>query len=88
MVVSAEWVAILLTCVAMIAGVAVWAVRLSTKPFGQIIEANTAAWHEIKTVISTHAQSLEDHEVRLTRQETIHEVRGCAEGARFDRQEN
>jgi len=77
MTITPEWAAVLIACVTMIGTFAVFMVRLTIKPFGEIIKNNTDAMTALKSTITKHDDILDDHETRIVRQETIHEVRGC-----------
>ncbi len=63
---------------AILGGLVVWAIRSSiastTEPLRVVIENNTEALRDIRGTLTDHAERLGDHEVRLVKVETVHEI--------------
>jgi len=72
--ITPEAIGILLSVLAILGGLIVWAMRATVAPLQVVIENNTAAMTHIMEIVDTHGEKLENHSVRITKIETVHEI--------------
>lgn len=72
------WITIGITCLGGIVGFLAVFLRILFKQFKDLIMNNTEAMTNLRETVGEIASTLSDHEVRIGKVETIHEVRGCS----------
>ena len=74
MILSIETIGIIIAVLVPVSALLVWAMRAIIAPFGVVIENNTAAMTRIMDTVDQHAEKLDDHNVRIVRIETVHDI--------------
>ena len=70
---SGEIIGVAIAIVVPLAGLVVWAMRAIVAPLSVTVDNNTKALDRWGTVLDGHAAKLENHEVRISCIETVHE---------------
>jgi len=76
--ITPEAVGIILAVVFPLSALVLWAIKTTVAPLQVVIENNTAAMNHIMEIVDTHGVKLENHSVRLTKIETVHEIEADA----------
>ena len=70
---TAETIGAAAAIIVPLSGLVVWAMRAIVAPLRVTVDNNTKALDRWGTVLDRHAERIEDHEVRISCIETVHE---------------
>lgn len=78
MILSAEWVAVIIAAIALVSGGAFWVITIANKPLTDAIRGLTDSIEKIVRTIEKLEESFIQLDKRLVKVETTHENNGCS----------
>lgn len=70
----AELIGTVIAAAGLFGGLAAWAMKTTVAPLKVVIENNTRVIERIDARLEKHECQLDDHEVRIVKVETVHEI--------------
>lgn len=74
--ITAEWLSLFVGSLVVLGGFFLWIMNMIMSPIKLIIKNNTDALGKLDEMLSKHTDRIENHEGRIIKIETVHEIEG------------